>query len=492
MTLENGLRPDRPGQARRLHLLLAAQPGLADDRQPDRRRLQPDQPLHAQRGRHRGRAGLRARDPAGAEGEDLRQPGRLPRRPEPTTAPATSAAPGWTSTPTATSTSASATTCRRTRPVTTATRRWTTAPRSAGTRARPSANSADLRGKILRIHAAGRHRRRAPSRASTRRTRSRRATCSRPGTAKTRPGDLRDGLPPAVHGAGGPGEPRHRRRRRVLPRQQRQQRRRARPPASASGTSSTSPASWAGRSAWATTRRPTRTFRWNYAGERDDRPAVRLLARRACRPTSAGRPTGADAGRADVRRPRHAARPGEARDGLEEVRRRDRRPVGGRLRRPDAPAACRRSPARSTATTRTRPSRAPSRRTTTARGSSPTAATRAASGRRSASARTTTRCCASTTGRPPRQFGSSPTNPVIPSRFGPDGALYMARWDNGCCRNELGADTGDAAREDRVQRPGRVPDRHAAAEHEPRDRGPRAPERGGHLPRGGHLHGDRG
>ena len=39
---------------------------------------------------------------------------------------------------------------------------------------------------------------------------------------------------------------------------------------------------------------------------------------------------------------------------------------------------------------------------------------------------------------PAAQGGSSPTNPIIPSRFGPDGALYMARWDNGCCRNELG------------------------------------------------------
>ena len=72
-------------------------------------------------------------------------------------------------------------------------------------------------------HADGRHRRPAPSRASS-------ATYTIPAGnmfaarhGEDPAGDLRDGLPPAVHGAGGPGQPGHRRRRRVLPRQQREQ-----------------------------------------------------------------------------------------------------------------------------------------------------------------------------------------------------------------------------------------------------------------------------
>jgi plastocyanin len=43
---------------------------------------------------------------------------------------------------------------------------------------------------------------------------------------------------------------------------------------------------------------------------------------------------------------------------------------------------------------------------------------------------------------PPNGFGGDPaTSFVIPSRFGPDGALYMARWAEGCCRNQVGEDT---------------------------------------------------
>jgi len=40
---------------------------------------------------------------------------------------------------------------------------------------------------------------------------------------------------------------------------------------------------------------------------------------------------------------------------------------------------------------------------------------------------------------PTGQFGAPNNSFVIPSRFGPDGALYMARWSFGCCRNQLGA-----------------------------------------------------
>jgi plastocyanin len=42
---------------------------------------------------------------------------------------------------------------------------------------------------------------------------------------------------------------------------------------------------------------------------------------------------------------------------------------------------------------------------------------------------------------PPNGFGEPRTSFVIPSRFGPDGALYMARWAEGCCRNQVGEDT---------------------------------------------------
>jgi plastocyanin len=38
--------------------------------------------------------------------------------------------------------------------------------------------------------------------------------------------------------------------------------------------------------------------------------------------------------------------------------------------------------------------------------------------------------------------GQSPNNSfVIPTQFGPDGALYMARWSEGCCRNQLNSGT---------------------------------------------------
>jgi plastocyanin len=42
---------------------------------------------------------------------------------------------------------------------------------------------------------------------------------------------------------------------------------------------------------------------------------------------------------------------------------------------------------------------------------------------------------------PTSQFGAPNNSYVIPTRFGPDGALYMARWTNGCCRSSLNAST---------------------------------------------------
>ena len=119
---------------------------------------------------------------------------------------ATWVAPAWTSTPTATCIWASVTTCRRTRPGTAATRRWTTASAERWDARKTSANTADLRGKVLRIK---------PTLAPI-------ASDSPPGMGSTytipdgQPvparhaedpsRDLRDGLPAAVHAA-------HRRRR---------------------------------------------------------------------------------------------------------------------------------------------------------------------------------------------------------------------------------------------------------------------------------------
>ena len=41
---------------------------------------------------------------------------------------------------------------------------------------------------------------------------------------------------------------------------------------------------------------------------------------------------------------------------------------------------------------------------------------------------------------PTGNFGAPNNSFVIPTRFGADGALYMARWDFGCCRNQLSSE----------------------------------------------------
>ena len=144
-------------------------------------------------------AGLRARDPARAQGQDRSARRRASRAVRRTPARATWVAPAWTSTPPATCTSASVTTCRRTPPATAATRRWTTAPPSAGTPARP---------RPTRPTCAARCCASRRSRATSRRTRR---PASAPtydipqgnlfpaGTAEDASRDLRDGLPSAVH-----------------------------------------------------------------------------------------------------------------------------------------------------------------------------------------------------------------------------------------------------------------------------------------------------
>ena len=69
----------------------------------------------------------------------------------------------------------------------------------------------------------------------------------------------------------------------------------------------------------------------------------------------------------------------------------------------------------------------------------------------------------------PYNGGVNPTDAnsslVIGTQFGPDGALYMARFSVGCCRADTSADQPEPDREDLVQRPGRVPHRHQRAEH---------------------------
>jgi plastocyanin len=42
---------------------------------------------------------------------------------------------------------------------------------------------------------------------------------------------------------------------------------------------------------------------------------------------------------------------------------------------------------------------------------------------------------------PINNFGAPNNSFVIPTQFGPDGALYMARWSFGCCRNQLTPDS---------------------------------------------------
>ena len=144
----HGAGPGLRHQPARVHLLLAARgPGL---QQLPRGRPQPHQPLHAQRGRHGRGAGLRAGDPAGAQGQGRQRQPRRRRGPEHLRR-ARRRRHAELRLRRAACTSARATTSTRSAPAATATRRWTSATPSATTRATPSANTNDLRGKILRI-----------------------------------------------------------------------------------------------------------------------------------------------------------------------------------------------------------------------------------------------------------------------------------------------------------------------------------------------------
>ena len=330
----------------------------------------------------------------------------------------------------------------------------------------------------------------APSRASTRRTRSRRATCSRPA-------------------------PRRRGRRSTRWASASRSRCRRTRPTRATSSSASTATTTARTSA---DRAPAGVCEWNLVDEpsfhglavlhgrqRADQHDVPLELRRptrrpgssttarspSCRPTSRWAPEGQTPVGADVRRARHAPRTGAQGDDLAEVRRAGGRPVARRLRRPVG----RRHVAGH------RPG-LPLRRGDGQAGRVPAVLRRLVVHHEprhddgfwkevQACARTTARCCASTTGCPPASSARPQRRPVIPSRFGPDGALYMARWAEGCCRAGSRRHQ-DAARQDRVRRRGRVPRGHASRRRvNGTVTGRLAAGRGRHVPRVGHADGDR-
>ena len=300
----------------------------------------------------------------------------------------------------------------------------------------------------------------------TRPTRSPRATCSPPGTREHAARDLRDGLPAAVHAAHRPGEPGHRRRRRVLPRPNTNNANRA--PA---GTCEWNLIDAAGllRLAVLRGRQLDRehVVPLELRDQRDDRLAVRLLALVAAvgHPLRARR---ADPGRADVRGPGEPARPGRA------TRRSGRStPARPAARAPptsatSARAACSRSPVRSTATTRPRPSQGAFPRYYD--GSWLINNRGADNGFwKEVQLRKDNNQMLRVNDWLPYNSGATSTaqnsSLVIGTQFGADGALYMARFSVGCCRYEHERRQPDADREDLVQRPGRVPHRHHGADH---------------------------
>ena len=177
----HGAGPGLRHQPAPVHLLLAARgPGL---QQLPGRRPQRHQPLHVERRGHGRGAGLRAGDPAGAQGQGRQRQPRRRRGPEHVQRPRRRRQPELRLRA-ATSTSARATTSTRSAPAATATRRSTSATPSATTRAtrRPTRTTC-----AARSCASSRWRTRRAPRAWARRTRSRRATCSRPGRRRRSP-----------------------------------------------------------------------------------------------------------------------------------------------------------------------------------------------------------------------------------------------------------------------------------------------------------------
>ena len=272
----DGAGPGLRDQPAALHLLLAA-PGPGLQLVPDRR-PQRHQPLHAQRRRHGGRGGLRAGDPARAQGQGRQRQPRRRRGPEHLQRARRRrqhqlrlrGRPLHRHR-------------RRRRPVrrraATATRRWTSATRSATTRATPPRTPTTC---AARSCASARWpTRRAPP-ASARRTRSRPGTCSRPARRRRSPRSS-----PWASATRSRSRPTRRARARswsaTTARTRRPTTPRAARPASSSGTASPGPASTAGRCARATTRPPTAT---SATRSRAARPARASTARRRRSPTS--------------------------------------------------------------------------------------------------------------------------------------------------------------------------------------------------------------
>ena len=494
MTLEPGFDLARPGEARRLRLLLAAQPGLADDRRP--RSSSATTRSAASRSTPPARRSVPDSERVilqRAEGEDLRQPVRLPGRPD-----RQRARP------------------RRRRRAGLRLRRQPLPRRRRrrlAERARPRPLPADglpRQGALGRAqdrgehgrparqdpahHAAGRHRGRHRAGRRTPRTRSRRGTCSPAGTAKTRPEIYAMGFRQPFTVQADPANPGTRRRRRVLPRQQRQQRRRARRRGVCEWNLVDEPGfmGWPfcmGDNAPINTsfalelRRTNATTGQQYDCSLDELPTDLRWA-----------PDGADAGasrrstgstRCPARRSqatvwkKYAGAPGgQSRLDFGDLSAGGMSPVTGPVYRYDAETAeAGRLPA---VLRRLVVHRQPRRRERLLEGGPPARGRqRDAAGQRLGARRT------SSARRTP--------NPVIPSRFGPDGALYMARWHNGCCRNEARVRAERRSSSRSSSRRGRVPGR----TREPPNTNHRSPagahpSEEGDVPRVGHAYGHRG
>ena len=92
---------------------------------------------------------------------------------------------------------------------------------------------------------------------------------------------------------------------------------------------------------------------------------------------------------------------------------------------------------------------------------------------------------------PYNNFGTPNNSFVIPTQFGPDGALYMARWSFGCCRNQLARKARrSSSRSSSAHR--RVHRRRPGADGLAPDRGHARTGRAEHLPQLGHAQPDLG
>ena len=224
-------------------------------------------------------------------------------------------------------------------------------------------------------------------------------------------------------------------------------------------------------------------FRWNYATP-TRRPAsstTATLAHAAVRhPLRAGGP---DPGRADARRPGHAARPGREGDDLEEVQRRGRRPEHGRLRQPRRRRhAAARRPDLPLPRDHGQPGRVPALLRRLVADQQPRLGQRLlegspdAQGQQPDAARQ--RLAALQRRRQPERGQLRPRHrhAVRPRRRAVHGALLGRLLPR-----RTSASQPEPDREDLVQRPGRVPDRHERAERLARGDRPGLPGPPEHL-----------